>query len=80
MGLPVLASDIGGHAEIVNNGQTGLLFKTESSKSLVEQARRLGEDRDLRAQLGAGGRQWVEAERTWERIVARYLPIYGGVA
>ncbi|PYM54332.1 MAG: glycosyltransferase, exosortase A system-associated [Candidatus Rokuibacteriota bacterium] len=80
MGLPVLASDIGGHAEIVNNGQTGLLFKTESSKSLVEQARRLGEDRDLRAQLGAGGRQWVEAERTWERIVARYPPIYGGVA
>jgi glycogen(starch) synthase len=76
--LPVLASDIGGHAELVNHGQTGLLFKTESSQSLIEQASRLGGDSRLRAQMGAGGHQWVEAERTWERIVAGYLPIYAG--
>jgi PEP-CTERM/exosortase A-associated glycosyltransferase len=80
MGIPVLASDIGGHAELVNEGETGLLFKAESPESLVEQASRLGRDPELRAQLGAGGRRWVESERTWERIVARYLPIYGGRA
>jgi PEP-CTERM/exosortase A-associated glycosyltransferase len=78
MGIPVLASDIGGHAEIVSDGETGLLFKAESPESLVEQAGRLGRDPELRGQLGAGGRRWVESERTWERIVARYLPIYGG--
>jgi PEP-CTERM/exosortase A-associated glycosyltransferase len=76
MSLPVLASDIGGHAELVNDGQTGLLFKAESPESLIEQASRLGRDSRLRAQLGAGGRQWVEAERTWERLAARYLSIY----
>jgi PEP-CTERM/exosortase A-associated glycosyltransferase len=80
MGIPVLASDIGGHAELVSDGETGLLFKAESPESLVEQATRLGRDRELRAQLGAAGRRWVETERTWERIVARYLPIYGGGA
>jgi len=80
MRLPVLASDIGGHAELVSDGQTGLLFKAESSDSLIEQASRLGRDAGLRAQVGAGGRQWVEAERTWERIVAGYLPIYRGAA
>lgn len=80
MGIPVLASDIGGHAELVSDGETGLLFKAESPESLVEQAGRLGRDPALRAQLGAGGRRWVETERTWERIVARYLPIYGGRA
>jgi len=80
MGIPVLASDIGGHAELVSDGETGLLFKAESQESLVEQASRLGRDPELRAQLGAGGRRWVESERTWERIVARYLPIYGGRA
>jgi PEP-CTERM/exosortase A-associated glycosyltransferase len=80
MGIPVLASDIGGHAELVSDGETGLLFKAESSESLVEQASRLGQDPELRAQLGAGGRRWVERERTWERIVTRYLPIYKGGA
>ena len=80
MGLPVLASDIGGHAELVSDGETGLLFKAESQESLVDQASRLGRDRELRAQLGAAGRRWVETERTWERIVARYLPIYSGAA
>jgi PEP-CTERM/exosortase A-associated glycosyltransferase len=80
MGIPVLASDIGGHAELVSDGETGLLFKAESPDSLVEQASRLGRDPKLRAQLGAGGRRWVESERTWERIAARYLPIYGGGA
>ena len=80
MGIPVLASDIGGHAELVSDGDTGLLFKAESPESLVEQASRLGRDPELRGQLGAGGRRWVESERTWERIVARYLPVYGGGA
>ncbi len=80
MGIPVLASDIGGHAELVSDGETGLLFKTESPESLIEQAGRLRRDPELRAQLGAGGRRWVESERTWERIVTRYLPIYGGGA
>ena len=80
MGVPVLASDIGGHAELISDGETGLLFKAESSESLVEQAVRLGGDLRLRAGLAAGGRRWIEAERTWDRIVAGYLPLYRGVA
>ena len=78
LGIPVLASDIGGHAELVNDGETGLLFKAESSESLVEQASRLARDPALRAQLGAAGRRWVESERLWDRTVARYLPLYEG--
>ena len=78
LGIPVLASDIGGHAELVNDGETGLLFKAESSESLVEQASRLARDPALRAQLGAAGRRWVESKRLWDRIVARYLPLYEG--
>jgi PEP-CTERM/exosortase A-associated glycosyltransferase len=78
LGIPVLASDIGGHAELVNDGETGLLFKAESSESLVEQASRLARDPALRRQLGTAGRRWVESERLWDRIVARYLPLYEG--
>ena len=80
MGVPVLASDIGGHAELVNDGETGLLFKAESTESLVDQASRLARESGLRAQLRSAGRRWVESERTWDQIVPRYLPIYEGTA
>jgi glycosyltransferase involved in cell wall biosynthesis len=80
MGIPVLASDIGGHAEIVSDGETGLLFKAESTHSLIDQAERLAQEAGLRARLSTSARRWVETERTWERIVARYLPVYGGAA
>ncbi|MGH7415891.1 MAG: TIGR04063 family PEP-CTERM/XrtA system glycosyltransferase [Candidatus Rokuibacteriota bacterium] len=79
-GTAVLASDIGGHTELINDGHTGLLFKAESRESLTTQAIRLGADLDLRRHLVAGGRRFVESERTWDRIVAGYIPAYQGTA
>jgi len=72
----ILASDVGGHAEIVQDGHTGLLFKTESVGSLVDQAIRLIEDVPLRQRLVANARQWVKAERTWNHIVDGYRHVY----
>ncbi|MGH7299994.1 MAG: glycosyltransferase family 4 protein, partial [Candidatus Rokuibacteriota bacterium] len=79
-GTPVLASDIGGHAEMIVDGHTGLLFKAESRDSLVEQAARLAGDAHLRKHLSENARHFIESERTWDRVVARYLPIYAGAA
>ncbi|HET8575942.1 MAG TPA: TIGR04063 family PEP-CTERM/XrtA system glycosyltransferase [Methylomirabilota bacterium] len=79
-GAAVLASDIGGHAELIQDGETGLLFKAESRDSLVEQAVRLGEDAELRRRLADNARRWVESERTWDRIIPGYLPVYRGAA
>jgi glycosyltransferase involved in cell wall biosynthesis len=78
VGTPVLASDIGGHTELIADGQTGLLFKAESRDSLVEQAIRLAGDAELRRHVAGNARRWVQAERTWDRVVTGYLPIYGG--
>jgi glycosyltransferase involved in cell wall biosynthesis len=77
-GTAVLASDIGGHSELIDDGHTGLLFETESPDSLAKQAIRLGTDPKLRRHLVEGGRRFVERERTWDRIVAGYLPVYEG--
>jgi len=78
-GIPVLASDVGGQAELVVDGQTGLLFKAESRESLVEQAARLVGDQELRRHVIDSARRWVREERTWDRSVAGYLPAYRGV-
>jgi PEP-CTERM/exosortase A-associated glycosyltransferase len=77
-GTAVLASDIGGHTELIDDGHTGLLFETESPESLAKQAIRLGTEPELRRHLVEGGRRFVARERTWDRIVAGYLPVYEG--
>jgi len=79
-GIPVLASDVGGHAELIADGQTGVLFKAESRDSLVDQAARLAGDPELRRHLVDNARRWVREERTWDRSVAAYLPAYQGAS
>jgi glycogen(starch) synthase len=76
MGRPVLASDVGGLAELVERDVTGLTFHAESAESLVAEASRIGADPELRRRLGAGARAQVERERSWSQIVARYLGVY----
>jgi PEP-CTERM/exosortase A-associated glycosyltransferase len=76
VGTPILASDIGGHTELVVDGDTGVLFKTESRDSLVEQAVRLASDSALREHVAGQARRFVEAERTWDRVVAGYGTAY----
>ncbi len=77
MGLPVLASDVGGLVELIQHQTTGILFRAEDPSALVCGALRLAEDRELRARLGQNARCHITRERTWNHIVSRYLEIYG---
>jgi len=76
MSKAVLASDVGGHAELIRDGETGLLFAAESREALIAQAVRLGESPDLRRRLGEAGRRYVTDHRRWDRIATGYLPVY----
>jgi PEP-CTERM/exosortase A-associated glycosyltransferase len=77
MACPVLASDVGGQAELIRHGETGVLFSAESRDSLVEAAMGLGADPERRARLGRQAREFVVTQRGWPRVVAGYLPLYG---
>jgi PEP-CTERM/exosortase A-associated glycosyltransferase len=76
MARPVLASDVGGLAELIRHDETGLLFRTESQEELVAMAVRLGGDAGLRRGLGERARAYVLRERTWARTVSRYPAAY----
>jgi PEP-CTERM/exosortase A-associated glycosyltransferase len=76
MAKPVLASDVGGLAELIQHGSTGMLFRADDTSSLLEQAAHLASSRQLRVSLGAAARAHVERERSWPRVVSRYLEIY----
>jgi len=79
MAVPVLASDVGGHAELIRHGETGLLFPAESMEGLVAAAVRLGSDVALGRRLGDSARAYVTRERTWARLVARYPDLYAAL-
>jgi PEP-CTERM/exosortase A-associated glycosyltransferase len=76
MGRAVLGSDVGGLAELIEDGVTGILFAAESRSAFVEAAGRLGENARARSQIGERARESVQHERTWRRVVGRYLPLY----
>jgi PEP-CTERM/exosortase A-associated glycosyltransferase len=76
MGKSLLASDIGGHREIVIEGVNGLLFESENVQDLIAKCRALIENKEMRLDLGARGRKWVEENRDWSVLVQSYVKIY----
>jgi glycosyltransferase involved in cell wall biosynthesis len=58
-GLPVVASDVGGVGELVDEGATGLLVPPADPEALGAALQRLLDDAGLRRRMGAAGRQRV---------------------
>jgi PEP-CTERM/exosortase A-associated glycosyltransferase len=75
-GRLLVASDVGGHRELIEDGRTGVLFKAGSAESLATALRDLMRNRDIWPKMRAAGRSYVENERNWPGIVARYQPVY----
>ena len=79
-GRLLVASDVGGHRELIRHGETGMLFQAGSAKSLAEViARLLGQRADW-PRLRQAGRQHVESERNWRTSVGRYVDVYRSLA
>jgi glycosyltransferase involved in cell wall biosynthesis len=77
-GRAVLASRVGGLAEVVVGGVTGLLVPPGDPEALAGGLLRLARDAELRARLGAAGRARVAAEYTTARMAEGTLACYQG--
>jgi PEP-CTERM/exosortase A-associated glycosyltransferase len=75
-GRMFVASDVGGHRELVRDGETGFLFKAGSVEALVAAIDGLLARRDDWPRVRAQARRFVETERTWANSVARYREVY----
>ncbi len=75
-GKLVVASDVGGHKELIRHGETGDLFRAGDAGALCDTVARLVEDRASWPARRQAGRRFVEEERNWQRSVSRYIPIY----
>ena len=70
-GLPIVAHDVGGVSEAVDNGRTGLLVPADRPAQLAAAFEQLIHDPGLRQRLGSAGREW--AARTSWRSSAKTL-------
>lgn len=74
---PVVASDVGGNRELVEDGVTGLLVKVGDIEGLVEKIERLCNDPKLSARLVEEAYKRVKTEYSWSRVFQEYLKVYG---
>jgi glycosyltransferase involved in cell wall biosynthesis len=75
-GVPVIATDVGGVADVVRPNETGLLIPTDDASSLACALRRLADDAAERRTMGQRGRRDVANRFGAERLVADVAAMY----
>jgi glycogen synthase len=75
-GRLLIASNVGGHRELVEDGRTGYLFLPDDASALAGAVQRFLADTGRWDAIKAQGRQYVESERNWRASVSRYMAVY----
>ncbi|RLA18477.1 MAG: glycosyltransferase WbuB, partial [Gammaproteobacteria bacterium] len=78
-GRLVIASDVGGHKELIKDRKTGYLFKADNINALAETVAELLKSEEKWPKMRKSGRDFVEAERNWKKSVGNYKAVYGSL-
>jgi PEP-CTERM/exosortase A-associated glycosyltransferase len=71
-----LASNVGGHHELIKDRETGFLFKAGDVEDLVKQVAEILDNKQHWKDIVIQGRHFVETKGNWRKSVSKYLPIY----
>ena len=78
-GRVLVASDVGGHKELIRDGQTGVLFKAGRADALAQAVVNLLTNTKQLPGMRQAGREFVETERNWKNSVANYSAVYASL-
>ena len=76
LGVPVVASDVGGIPSLVAHDETGLLVPPGNAEGLALAIDRLVQSHDLRSRLAAAARAYAERECRADRTASEYVGLY----
>lgn len=76
LGLPVVASNVGGIPDVVVDGVSGILVPEKDPQALANAYKRLATDPELLKQLLAGAQKRIAECFTWGKIVERQIAVY----
>ena len=72
----VVASNVGGHRELIEDGVTGTLFPAGDPQALADALDTLFANRPLWEQRRDLARAFVERDRNWSSNISSYMPAY----
>lgn len=75
-GLPTIASRVGGNAELVEDGVTGLLVPPEDSAAIADALLRLLRDPELSRTMAENGRRLAVENYSFERLIREVDALY----
>jgi glycosyltransferase involved in cell wall biosynthesis len=76
-GLPIVATDVGGNREVVQDGRSGILVPPKDSESLADAMISLmALSPEERERIGIIGRQYIEAQYSLDRVVDTWESLY----
>ena len=78
-GVPVVGFNAGGLAEAVSDGETGILVPAEDVEALRDAIARLIDQDDLRARMGAAGRERMQKSFSIDTMVNKHVELYESV-
>jgi len=76
LGLPIVASNVGGIPDIVVDGESGILVPEKDPVALADAFKRLEVDPTLIQKLLAGARKRIDECFTWDGIIERQMEVY----
>ena len=80
LGIPVVATDVGGTREVIQHGETGWLVAPRSLEALVAGIRHYLCEPAAFARMAASGRARIEAEFSLAARTQRQTRIYAEIA
>ena len=75
-GRPVVATEVGGLPEVVQDGVTGYLVKSDDPEALASACRKLLSRPDKLFEMATNARQEVASRFNWDEHVREYLELY----
>jgi len=75
-GKLVLASDVGGHRELITHNETGWLFRQDDCADLCQKIQDVFSNPEQHAAIKASGRRYVSQIRNWQQSVGFYQDVY----
>lgn len=75
-GRLVIASDVGGHRELIEDGVTGMLFPADDVNALAHRVADAIAATSQHDRIRQAARRFVAAERVWDVSAANYRPLY----
>ncbi|MBX2883592.1 MAG: glycosyltransferase family 4 protein [Granulosicoccus sp.] len=75
---PVIASDIGGNSDLIDDNISGLLFPVGDASTLAQQILRLVDDPQLRNSIAIRGRENIASGYAMDQVISLLVEVYSG--